>query len=156
MANTITIPNNYFYIIIALIAVIAIIFILMQWRRVRQSKSQIKYLEKQAEGKKVELVEKDMESERFNGLPEMQQEQLAHIRSGNGKMLQKVGFVQTELNKRITRLETSKEYNKLQKQLEKIEEKEEEIEKKTNKEYKKFQKYLEEVEEREKEIKKKE
>ena len=151
MANTITIPDNVFYIIIAVIALIAIIFLLIQWRRVRISKNQIKYLEKQAEVKKIEIVEKDLEQKRIVfGLPETEQEQLTQIRNDTGKMLRKVGFLQTDLNERITRLETSKEYMQLQKLLEEIEEKEKEIEKKTSKEDKKLQKHLEKIEEKEK------
>jgi len=140
MASTITIPNNVFYIIIAVIALIAIIFILMQWRRVRESQSQVEYLEKQAEVKKIEMVEKDLEQKRLVenliGLPESQQEQLAQIRNDTGKMLRKVGFLQTELNERITRLETRNEYMQLQKLLEEIEKKEKEIEKKSQKQIK--------------------
>ena len=142
MANTtnITIPDNVFYIIIAMIALIAIIFILMQWRRVRESQSQVEYLEKQAEVKKIEMVEKDLEQKRLVenliGLPESQQEQLAQIRNDTGKMLRKVGFLQTELNERITRLETRNEYMQLQKLLEEIEKKEKEIEKKSEKQIK--------------------
>jgi hypothetical protein len=155
MANSITIPDNVFYIIIAVIALIAIIFIVIQWRRVRQSKSQIKYLEKQAEHKKIEIVEKDLEQKRtIFGLPETEQEQLAKIINNTRIMLLKVGFLQTKLNGRIKRLEPSKDDKNFQKDLEKIEKKENEIEKKTSKEDKKLLKLLEEIEEKEKEIKK--
>ena len=147
MANSITIPDNVFNIIIALIALIAIVVLLVQWRTVRKSKSQVKYIEKQLEGKKVDIVEKDLEQKRIVfGLPETEQEQLIKTRNNSEKMLRKVGFLQTELNERISRLETSKEYKKLQKDLEKIEEKENEIEKKTSKEYKKLQKDIGKIE----------
>jgi hypothetical protein len=134
LSNALNIPDNVFYIIIAVIALLAIIVILIQWRRVRKSKSQVKYLEKQAEHKEIELVEKDLEPKHLMiGLPESQQEQLAKIRNNTGKMLRKVGFLQTELNKRISRVEPSKDYMKLQKLLEEIEKKEKEIEKKSEK-----------------------
>jgi hypothetical protein len=140
MASTLTIPDNVFYIVIAVIALVAIIFVLIQWRRVRESQSQVLYLEKQAENKKIEMVEKDLEQKRLVenliGLPESQQEQLSQIRSDTGKMLRKVGFLQTELNERITRLETRNEYMQLQKLLEEIEKKEKEIEKKSEKQIK--------------------
>jgi len=140
MATTLTIPTNVFYIIIAVIALIAIIFILMQWRRVRESQNQVEYLEKTAELKKIEMVEKDLEQKRLVenliGLPESQQEQLAQIRNDTGNMLRKVGFLQTELNERITRLETRNEYIQLLKLLEEIEKKEKEIEKKSEKQIK--------------------
>jgi uncharacterized protein YbjQ (UPF0145 family) len=135
MANTtdITIPDNVFYIIIAVIALIAIIFILIQWRRVRESQSQVKYLEKQADHKKIEIIEKDLDQkllvENLIGLPESQQEHLAQIRNDTAKILRKVGFLQTELNQRISRLKIRNEYMQLQKLLEEIEKKEKEIEK---------------------------
>jgi uncharacterized membrane protein YccC len=144
MANTLTIPTNVFYIIIAVIALIAIIFILIQWRRVRESQSQVLYLEKQAEVKKIDMVEKDLEQKRLVenliGLPESQQEQLSQIRNDTGNMLRKVGFLQTELNERISRLETRNEYMQLQKLLEEIEKKEKEIEKKSEKQIKRKKK----------------
>jgi RNase H-fold protein (predicted Holliday junction resolvase) len=130
LANSLNILNNVFYIIIAVIALVAIIFILIQWRRVRNSKSQIKYLEKQAEHKEIELVEKDLEPKNIIiGLPETFQEQLSPIRNNTGKMLRKLGFLQTKLNKRISRMEPSKDYKKLQKLLKEIEMKEKKIEK---------------------------
>ena len=137
MATINDIPTNVYYIIYAVIALVAIIFILIQWRRVRESQSQVLYLEKQAENKKIEMVEKDLEQKRLVenliGLPESQQEQLGEIRNDTAKMLRKVGFLQTELNERITRLETRNEYMQLQKLLEEIEKKEKEIEKKSGK-----------------------
>jgi hypothetical protein len=130
---TITIPTNVYYIIYAVIALVAIIFIMIQWRRVRESQSQVAYLEKQAENKKIEMVEKDLEQKRLVenliGLPESQQEQLGEIRTDTGNTLRKVGFLQTELNERITRLETRNEYMQLQKLLEEIEKKENKIDK---------------------------
>ncbi|MGZ4856921.1 MAG: hypothetical protein ACXVZU_00985 [Methanobacteriaceae archaeon] len=136
MATT-TIPTNVYYIIYAVIALVAIIFIMIQWRRVRESQSQVAYLEKQAENKKIEMVEKDLEQKRLVenliGLPESQQEQLDEIRNDTSKLLRKVGFLQTELNERITRLETRNEYMQLQKLLEEIEKKEKEVEKQSAK-----------------------
>jgi uncharacterized protein YbjQ (UPF0145 family) len=83
------------------------------------------------------MVEKDLEQKRLVenliGLPESQQEQLGEIRNDTSKLLRKVGFLQTELNERITRLKTRNEYMQLQKLLEEIEKKEKEIEKQSAK-----------------------
>jgi hypothetical protein len=156
LANTLNIPDNVFYIIIAVIAIVAIIVILIQWRRVRNSKKSVTYLKKTAENKKIELVERDLEQKRIMiGLPESQQEQLDQTRNNTGKMLRKVGFLHTELNERIGRVEPNKDYMKLQKNLEKIEKKEKEIEEKKSKEYMKLQKLLNEIEKKEKEIEEK-
>jgi hypothetical protein len=135
MADTISIPQNIFLIIIAVIALIAIIVILLQWRRVRESQSNVVFLEKQAELKKIELVERDLEQKRLMEnvipLPQDQQEQLSQIRSETSKLMHKVGFLHSEINERVTRLEAMTEYEKLQKLLAEIEKKEKEIAKKS-------------------------
>lgn len=137
MADTITIPQNIFLLIIAVIALIAIIVIVMQWRRVRESQSNIEFLEKQAELKKIELVERDLESKRMMEnvipLPKEQQERLSEIRGETTKLMHKVGYLHSEINERVTRLEARAEYEKLQKLMEDIENKEKDIEKKGKK-----------------------
>lgn len=130
----VNISQNLFLLIIAVIALVAIIVIVMQWRKVREAQSNVVFLEKQAEIKKIELVERDLESKRLMEnvipLPKDQQERLSQIRGETSKMMQKVGFLHSEINERVARLETRAEYEKLQKLLEEIEKKEKEIEKK--------------------------
>jgi len=134
MADMVSIPQNIFLLIIAVIALIAIIVIVMQWRKVREAQSNVTFLEKQAELKKIELVERDLESKRLMEnvipLPKDQQERLSQIRGETSNMMQKVGFLHSEINERVTRLETRAEYEKLQKLLEEIEKKEKQMEKK--------------------------
>ncbi len=77
------IPQNVFYIIIAVIIVVGVIVALMQWRRVREGQTNVEFLTKQAELKKIDLVEKDLESKRMMNdivLPKEQQEKLTKIR----------------------------------------------------------------------------
>lgn len=130
----INIPQDIFLLIIAVIALVAIIVIVMQWRKVREAQSNVIFLEKQAELKKIELVERDLESKRLMEnvipLPKDQQDRLSQIRGETSKMMQKVGFLHSEINERVTRLETRAEYEKLQNLLEEIEKKEKQIEKK--------------------------
>jgi len=134
MADTVSIPQNIFLLIIAVIALVAIIVIVMQWRKVREAQSNVIFLEKQAELKKIELVEKDLESKRLMEnvipLPKDQQERLSQIRGETSNMMQKVGFLHSEINERVTRLEPRAEYEKLQKLLEEIDKKEKQMEKK--------------------------
>jgi len=134
MADVVSIPQNIFLLVIAVIALVAIIVIVIQWRRVRESQSNVIFLEKQAELKKIELVERDLESKRLMEnvipLPKDQQERLSQIRGETSKMMQKVGFLHSEINERVTRLETRAEYEKLQNLLEEIDKKEKQIEKK--------------------------
>jgi hypothetical protein len=133
----VAIEQNVFYIIIAVVALVAIIAIIMQWRKVREAQSNVVFLEKQAELKKIELVERDLEAKRLMEnvipLPKDQQEKLSQIRGETSNMMQKVGFLHSEINERVTRLETRAEYEKLQKLLEEIDKKEQQIEKKGKK-----------------------
>ena len=134
MADTVSISQNVFLLIIAVIALVAVIVIVLQWRRVREAQSNVTFLEKQAELKKIELVERDLESKRLMEnvipLPKDQQERLSQIRGETSKMMQKVGFLHSEINERVTRLETRAECEKLQKLLDDIEKKEAEMNKK--------------------------
>lgn len=134
MADMVSIPQNIFLLIIAVIALVAIIVIVMQWKKVREAQSNVIFLEKQAELKKIELVERDLEAKRLMEnvipLPKDQQERLSQIRGETSKMMQKVGFLHSEINERVTRLETRAEYEKLQKLLEEIDKKEKQMEKK--------------------------
>jgi hypothetical protein len=134
MADMVSIPQNIFLLIIAVIALVAIIVIVMQWKKVREAQSNVVFLEKQAELKKIELVERDLEAKRLMEnvipLPKDQQERLSQIRGETSKMMQKVGFLHSEINERVTRLETRAEYEKLQKLLEEIDKKEKQMEKK--------------------------
>src|SRR5690606_628848 len=113
MADVITIPENIFYIIIAIIAVVGIIVALMQWRRVREAQSNIQFLERQAELRKIELIEKDLESKRMMEnvipLPKEQQERLSEIRKNTSDLMHKAGYLHSEINedRKSTRLNSS-------------------------------------------------
>lgn len=137
MADVITISENVFYIIIVVLAVIGLIVALMQWRRVREAQSNVQFLEKQAELRKIELVEKDLESKRMMEnvipLPKEQQERLSEIRKSTSELMHQAGYLHGEINERVTRLEARTEYLKLQKLLQDIEKKEQELDKKTKK-----------------------
>ena len=129
-----TIPQNVFWIIIAVIVIVGVIIAFMQWRRVREAQSNVEFLAKQAELKKIELVERDLESKRVMSnviLPKDQQERLSQIRGNTSDFMQKSGYLHSEISERVTRLEAKTEYAKLQKLLGDIEKKETELEKKT-------------------------
>ena len=130
------IDQNVFYIVIAAIVVVGLIVALMQWRRVREAQTNVEFLTKQAELKKIELVERDIESKRMMNdivLPKDQQEKLTHIRENTSDLMHKAGYLSGEINERVNRLEAKTEYIKLKKLLMDIEEKEMELEKKTSK-----------------------
>jgi hypothetical protein len=135
MADVITIPENIFYIIIVVIAVVGLIVALMQWRRVRESQSNVQFLERQADLRKIELVEKDLESKRMMEnvipLPQEQQERLSKIRKNTSELMNQAGYLHGEINERVTRLEARTEYLKLQKLLQDIEKKEQELDRKS-------------------------
>ena len=128
------IPQNVFWIIVAVIAVAGLAVAFMQWRRVREAQSNVEFLARQVELKKIELVERDLEAKRTMSnvvLPKDQQEKLSGIRGNTSDLMQKAGYLNSEINERMTRLEARTEYLKLQKLLNDIEKKEKELEKKT-------------------------
>lgn len=132
----VTIPQNIFYIVIAVIVVAGLIVVLMQWRRVREAQSNVKFMEKQAELRKVELVERDLESKRMMAnisLTGEEQAKLSEIRKSTSDLMRKAGYMHSEINERVGRLEVQTEYVKLQKLLKDIEKKEKEFDKKTGK-----------------------
>ena len=136
----VAITQNEFYIIIAAIVVIGLIIALMQWRRVREAQTNVEFLTKQAELKKIELVERDLESKRMMSdiiLPKEEQEKLTNIRSTTSDLMHKTGYLHNEINERVNRLEAQSEYVKLKKLLLDIEIKEKELDKKTGKTSKK-------------------
>jgi hypothetical protein len=127
------IDQNVFYIVIAVIVVVGLIVALMQWRKVREAQTNVEFLTKQAELKKIELVERDLESKRMMNdiiLPKDQQEKLTNIRENTSSLMNKAGYLHGEINERVNRLEAKTEYIKLQKLLMDIEEKEKELENK--------------------------
>ena len=132
----VAIDQNVIYIVIAAIVVVGLIVALMQWRRVREAQTNVEFLTKQAEIKKIELVERDLESKRMMNdivLPKDQQEKLTNIRENTSNLMHKAGYLHGEINERVNRLEAKTEYIKLQKLLMDIEEKEKELENKSKK-----------------------
>jgi len=128
------IDQNVFYIVIAVIVVVGLIVALMQWRKVREAQTNVEFLTKQAELKKIELVERDLEFKRMMNdiiLPKDQQEKLTNIRENTSSLMNKAGYLHGEINERVNRLEAKTEYIKLQKLLMDIEEKEKELENKS-------------------------
>jgi len=91
----VAIEQNVFYIVIAAIVVVGLIIALMQWRRVREAQTNVEFLTKQAELKKIELVERDLESKRMMSdivLPKDQQEKLTHIMENTSDLMHKAGY----------------------------------------------------------------
>lgn len=119
--------------VLALIFLIAIIVIVIEWRKSSVSRNNVALLEKQAELKKIELVEKDLESKRrkedMTELSEEDQEKLKQIRLNTSEVMAKVGLLSTEVNERAEQLEAKSELLKLQKLAKKLDKKEKEIEK---------------------------
>ena len=127
------IPQNIFYIIIAVIVIIGLIFLILQWRRVKVSQNNVAFLAKQAELRKIELVERDLESKRMmNDIILHKPEKLSQIKENTSDIMLKAGYINNEINERVNHIESTTEYMKLQKLLKDIENKEKELNKKTN------------------------
>jgi hypothetical protein len=128
------IPQNIFFIIIVAIAVVGLIFLIIQWRRVRVATNNIKSLTKQAELRKIELVERDMESYRMidqKVFTKDNDEKLNLTKEDASDIMQKVGYLNIEINSRVDHLESTTEYQKIQNLITDIGEKEDELEKKS-------------------------
>ncbi len=129
------IPQNIFYIIIAVIAVIGLIFVILQWRRVKVSQNNVKFLNKQAELRKIELVERDLESKNMMNdiVLHRTKQKLSQMKESTSDIMLKAGYINNEINERVDNLESTTEYIKLQKLLKDIENKEKELDKGTYK-----------------------
>ena len=121
------IPDQLFILILVIIVVFFIIFVIFQWRKISQSKNEISLIEKEIELKKMAMVEKDLENKRIMEnpiqLPAEQQEQLTQIRDSTAEVMSNVGYLHSEINERLARLEAQTELKKLEKMLKEIEEK---------------------------------
>ena len=126
-----TIPDQMFLLIVLVIVAFVLIIIVFQWRKIAQSKNSISILEKEIELKKMSMVEKDIESKRLMDnpipLPQDQQDRLSEIRQSTTEARSRVGFLHSEINERLARLEAETERKKLEKMLTEIEEKEKKL-----------------------------
>ena len=128
-----TIPDQMFLLIILVIVAVVIIIIVAQWKSIANSKNSILMLEKEIELKKMSMVEKDIESKRLMDnpipLPQEQQDHLSAIRQSTTEARSRVGFLHSEINERLAKLEAETEQKKLEKMLAEIQEKEKKLEK---------------------------
>ncbi|MEE3417951.1 MAG: hypothetical protein VZQ62_01270 [Methanosphaera sp.] len=123
--------DQIFLLILAVIFLIAVITIAIEWRKSTVSKNDIILLEKQAELKKIELVEKDLESkqrkENLADLSEEDQNKLKEIRTNTSQITAKVGLLSTQVNERVEQLEAKNELVKLLKLSNELDKKEKEL-----------------------------
>ena len=123
--------DQIFLLILAVIFLIAVITIAIEWRKSTVSKNDIILLEKQAELKKIELVEKDLESkqrkENLADLSEEDQNKLKEIRTNTSQITAKVGLLSSQVNERVEQLEAKNELVKLLKLSNELDKKEKEL-----------------------------
>ena len=128
-----TIPDQLFILIILVIIAFVVIIVAVQWKSVAKSKTSIVLLEKEIELKKMSMIEKDIESKRLMDnpipLPQEQQDSLSAIRQSTTQVRSEVGYLHSEINKRLARLEAQTEQKKLEKMLKEIEAKEAKLKK---------------------------
>ena len=128
-----TIPDQLFILIILVIIAFVVIIAAVQWKSVAKSKTSIVLLEKEIELKKMSMIEKDIESKRLMDnpipLPQEQQDSLSAIRQSTTQVRSEVGYLHSEINERLARLEAQTEQKKLEKMLKEIEAKEAKLKK---------------------------
>ena len=78
-----------------------------------------KYLAKETEQKKINIVERDLESQYISDivLSNGQQKKLDNIRGNTSHLTHKVGYFNNKVNEKLDNLEEDKEYIKIQKLL---------------------------------------
>ena len=122
------IPDQIFYLIVLVIVAAVLIIIVYLWKKVAQSRNSVLILEREIELKKMAMVEKDIESKRLMDnpipLPKEQQDSLSAIRQSTTEVRSNVGYLHSEINERLARLEAETEQRKLEKMLKEIEAKE--------------------------------
>lgn len=125
------IPEQIFILIVLIIVCVVIVIVAVEWRAVSKSRNEIDLLAKQIELKKMAMVEKDIESKRLMDnqipLPQDQQDALSNIRQSTIEVRNEVGFLHSEINERLARLEAQTEQKKLEKMLKEIEAKEQKL-----------------------------
>ena len=128
-----TIPDQLFILIILVIIAFVVIIVAVQWKSVAKSKTSIVLLEKEIELKKMSMIEKDIESKRLMDnpipLPQEQQDSLSAIRQSTTQVRSEVGYLHSEINERLARLEAQTEQKKIEKMLKEIEAKEAKLKK---------------------------
>ena len=127
------IPDQIFYLIVLVIVAAVLIIIVYLWKKVAQSRNSVLILEREIELKKMYMVEKDIESKRLMDnpipLPKEQQDSLSAIRQSTTEVRSNVGYLHSEINERLARLEAETEQRKLEKMLKEIEAKEKKLRK---------------------------
>ena len=123
--------DQIFLLVLAVIFLIAVITIVVEWRKSNVSKNEVILLEKKAELKKIELVEKDLDSkqrkESLADLSEEDQEKLKQIRTNTSEITAKVGLLSSQVNERVEQLEAKNELVKLLKLSNELDKKEKEL-----------------------------
>lgn len=123
--------DQIFLLILAIIFLIAVITIVIEWRKSNVSKNEVILLEKKAELKKIELVEKDLDNkqrkENLADLSEEDQNKLKEIRTNTSVITAKVGLLSSQVNERVEQLEAKNELVKLMKLSNELDKKEKEI-----------------------------
>ena len=132
-----TIPDQMFLLLVLVILAVVLIIVVFQWKSMSKSKNSILILEKEIELKKMSMVEKDIESKRLMDnpipMPKEQQDNLSAIRQSTTEARNRVGYLHSEINERLARLEAETEQRKLEKMLTEIEEKEKKLQKMNDK-----------------------
>ena len=125
------IPDQIFLLIVLIIIALVVIVVVAQWRKVAQAKTSVAMLEKEIQLKKMSMVEKDIESKRLTDnpipMPQDQQDSLKAIRQSTTDVRNEIGYLHSEINERLARLEAQTEQKKLEKMLKEIEAKEKKL-----------------------------
>ena len=135
----VTIPHitqNIFYIILAAIAVVGLIVLIIQFRRVRNSTKKVNALSKEAELKKLKLVEIDMEKSRImngNDFSKNGNDRINLTKIDRSNILSSIGHFNSEIDRRIDNLDSIREYLKIQNSIKNLDQRKDKLGQKSRK-----------------------
>ena len=135
----VTIPHitqNIFYIILAAIAVVGLIVLIIQFRRVRNSSKKVNALSKEAELKKLKLVEIDMEKSRImngNDFSKNGNDRINLTKIDRSNILSSIGHFNSEIDRRIDNLDSIREYLKIQNSIKNLDQRKDKLGQKSRK-----------------------
>ncbi len=118
------ISQNIFYIIMAIIVLVGVIIVIIQWSRVRKLNKDVEFLDSLTNQRKEDLFRSGQEPQKTTSivLLKAQEKNLAQIMKIISNLMYKNGCLPNQINIRFKRLESNTRNKKFQKLLWEIEE----------------------------------
>ena len=127
------ISQKMFYIILAIIIIIGLIFALLQFRRIRKAKKNIDSLTKETTQRKINLVRRDLQSQGIQSDLVLPPEFPGSTTENKSTLSDMRGSYNYDIREKIRDFESTTEFKKIQKSLGAIENREMQFKRKEDK-----------------------